>query len=138
MKNPFIFVIVVWSLLLLSWCSSINNDIFDRKVKCYELWRQYINDLENDLAEESTSIYSIDWVYFNNEEKTCFMEYTEFYNTKLWENKSISYIVDILSNNIILIWWEHSTDEYKTMYFEKLDVIKKDYEYKIFFFNKEE
>lgn len=116
MKNASIYAVIVLCLFVLSWCSSINNDDFDKKVKCYELWRQRISDLEKDIIDrkgkETTDLYYINWVFFNDEYETCFIDYTyEYYNL---DGKVSSYFIeDLLTSQSIISSMSSENDYYK-------------------------
>lgn len=131
MKNISIYIVIVLCLFILSWCSSINNNEFDRKVECYKLWKQYIKDLEN-LYEGSNRFYYINWIYYNKKEQTCFMEYTENFNDYDWKANDHSYILDILKENLLI----SNIDELQlNKYLEIKNIIQWNPEYKSFNFN---
>ncbi len=135
MKNVSVYIIIVLCLFILSWCSSIaNNNNFDKKVKCYELWRQYIKDLESGLGESSNTFYTVNWIYYSKKEQTCFMEFTQSYSYIDKPNKDFKFIVDILKskgviNDVIVPKW------YETKYLEIRNLIQGNPEYKSFNFN---
>jgi len=134
MKNISVYIIIVLCLFVLSWCSSINNNDFDRKVECYKLWRQYIKDLESDSIEDTNRYYYIDWIYFSKKEQTCFMEFTESYNPpQWWEISTFSYIFDILKANTIISSLNEEVVWVK--YLEIKNLIEGNPEYKSFNFN---
>lgn len=109
-----LLIIIILSLVL-SWCWLQQNDDFEKKVKCYELWKEYINklDKEEDIKQKESPnfyelhSYNIVMSVYSKEANTCILYFQEYKKDAAYER-----IVDLLSSEIISI---------KTIWSEEID-----------------
>ena len=97
-------LITIISSLVLSWCWLQQNDDFEKKVKCYELWKEYISKLskEEDIKEKESpdyydaNSYDIVMSVYSKEANTCILYFKEYNNNTGYEK-----IIDLLNNRRI-------------------------------------
>ena len=110
-------LITIISSLVLSWCWLQQNDDFEKKVKCYELWKEYISKLskEEDIKEKESpdyydaNSYDIVMSVYSKEANTCILYFKEYKKDTAYER-----IVDLLSSEIISIKkiWSEEIDSH--------------------------